>query len=147
MPHATFPVTQDGFLLPVVIGLTGLATRNLMSAGQPVPRPILLQGEIDTGSNITCVAARVLSQLGLSAASGSHTTQTVAGSHAARLFEVSLGIPAVGALKSSLLVLEHLWVMEWTPPSPVTEVLIGRDVLPHLLMVIDGPRQEFTLGD
>jgi hypothetical protein len=147
MPHATLPVTQDGYVLPVVIGLSGQDAANLVAAGQPVPRPILVQGEIDTGTNITCVASRVLNQLGLTAASSGHTAQSVSGTHQARLFHVSLSIPPVGALRTSLLVLEFLWVMEWTPPSPGSEVLVGRDVLPHLLMLLDGPRKEFTLAD
>jgi hypothetical protein len=37
--------------------------------------------------------------------------------------------------------------MEWAAPLPGNEVLIGRDVLPHLLALLDGPRNEFTLAD
>jgi hypothetical protein len=147
MPHVTLPVTPDGYLLPVVIGLSGQDSADLVAAAQPVPRPVLVQGEIDTGTNITCVAARVLNQLGLTAASTGHTTQTVGGTAQAQLFHVSLSIPPIGALQASLLVLDFLWVMAWTPPSPGSEVLVGRDVLPHLVTLLDGPRKEFTLFD
>jgi hypothetical protein len=147
MPHFTLSVTQDGLIVPVMVGLTGKDTTALVSLGQPVPRPVRLQGEIDTGSNITCVSARALSQLGLTVASSAHRTHTVGGIQPANLFEVSLSIPPVGAMKAALLVLEHLWVMEWVSPPPGSEVLVGRDVLPHLLMLLDGPRMEFTLAD
>jgi hypothetical protein len=147
MPHATFPVTQDGYLVPVVVGLTGKDATALLSAGQPAPKPLLLQGEIDTGTNITCVSARALTHLALTPASTSHSTRTVGGSLPVRLFEVSLSIPLTGRLQASLLVLDQLVVMEWSAPLPGNEVLIGRDVLPHLLALLDGPRNEFTLAD
>jgi hypothetical protein len=147
MPHVTFQVTQDGYLVPVVVGLSGKDASALLSAGQPVPKPLVLQGEIDTGTNITCVSARALTRLGLTPSSTSHSTQTVGGSLPVRLFEVSLSIPPTGRLQASLLVLEHLVVMEWAAPFPGNEVLIGRDVLPHLLALLDGPRSEFTLAD
>jgi hypothetical protein len=146
MPHATLSVTSDGYVLPVVVGWTGQETAKLLAAGQPVPKPIQLQGEIDTGSNITCIVGSALARLGLTATS-SHTTHTVAGPHRVQLFEVSFGIPCIGALQGALLVLDHLVVMEWTSPPPGIEALVGRDVLDHLLMLLDGPRQQFTLAD
>ena len=91
--------------------------------------------------------ARALTHLGLTPASTAHSTQTVGGSLPVRLFEVSLSIPPIGRLQASLLVLDHLVVMEWVAPLPGNEVLIGRDVLPHLLALLDGPRNEFTLAD
>ncbi len=86
MPHVTLPVTQDGYLVAVVVGLTGKDATAFLS-GQPVPKPLLLQGEIDTGTSITCVSARALTHLGLTPASTAHTTQTVGGSLPVRLFE------------------------------------------------------------
>jgi hypothetical protein len=146
MPHFTLTVTPDGLALAVMVGLTGQATSDLLSMGQPLPRPVLLQGIIDTASDLTVVSASVLSQLNL-APRAQHKTRSVAGSHPVRLFEVSLSIPPAGTLRASLLVLDQLLVMEWVSPPPNIAVLVGLDVLPHLWMFLDGPRKEFTIGD
>jgi hypothetical protein len=146
MPHFTLKITPDGLALSVMVGLTGQATATLVSSNQPIPRPVLLQGLIDTASNVTAVAAPVLSQFGLIPLA-STTTQGVGGSHPVRLFEVSLTIPRQGTLQAALLVLPVIEVMEWTSPPPGFEALVGLDVLAEMLMLLDGPRKEFTLGD
>ncbi len=146
MPHLTLALTSDGLEMAVMIGLTGKDIADLVATGQPVPRPILLRGVIDTGTNITVVAAAALSPFGL-LPMGSGMAHTVSGSQPARLFEVSFSIPAVGRLTAPFLVLDRLEVMEWTAPPSGIEVLIGRDVLADLLTILDGPRQQFTLGD
>ena len=116
MPHITFPIDPAGLLLNVMVGLDGGRTASLVAAGQAVPRPLLLRGEIDNGSNITCVAARVLQQFGLPRRY-STTTTTPAGTFHANVFEVSFSITPQGTLTVPLLVLEHLEVVEWLHPQ------------------------------
>jgi hypothetical protein len=146
MPHITFPVDPDGLLLDVMVGLTGKDTVAVMAAGQPLPRPLLLRGEIDNGSNITGVAARVLQHFALVSVQRT-TSHSTAGTFPVDVYEASFSVPQQGSLTGPLLVLEHLHVMEWLHPPAGSEVLVGRDVLRHLLMIHDGPRDEFTLGD
>ncbi len=146
MPHVTLTVTPDGLTLPVVIGLTGKDSADLLAAGQLPPNPRLLRGAIDTATTITVVAASVLSQFGLKPLK-STTTQGIGGSHPVHLFEVSFRIPRVGPQQQSLFVLDYLVVMDWTSPPPGLDVLVGLDVLEQLWTFYDGPRKEFTLGD
>jgi hypothetical protein len=139
-------VTQEGLELPIVIGLKGQTTASLVAAGQPVPPPLLRRGLIDTGTDVTCVTSSIVQLLGLSPVQ-THVSHTVAGPIKVNLYEVSLGLPRMGNLPASLLVLEQLTVMELTQPPANLDVLLGLDVLAHLLIVLDGPRGEFTLAD
>jgi hypothetical protein len=146
MPHATFTVDPDGFILDVMIGVTGKKLASLAAAGQALPRPVMLRGAIDTGSDVTCVNSQVLSGFGLKAVIRLSST-TVAGSVPANLFEVSFNIPCVGKLPAALLVLDHLQVMELVQTLQGIDVLIDRDVLRQMLFISDGPRDQFTLAD
>jgi hypothetical protein len=145
MPHLTFKTSPDGFALDVLIGLTGKDSAGLVAKGQRIPPPMLVRALIDTGTDVTCVATRVVQHFSL-AFVAQVGTQTAAGPVSRKLFEVSLGIPKSGRLTGPLLVLEHLLVMELTPAPPNVEVLIGNDVLLHCLLIIDGPGGTFTLS-
>ena len=97
MPRLTFGISSDGFALIVLVGLNGQDTTDLVNAGQVVPSPLAVCAVIDTGTDITCIASRVVQQLGLIAI-GQVNTQTVRGSLNANLYEVSLSIPRPGNL-------------------------------------------------
>ena len=112
----------------------------------PIPTPNLVRGVLDCGSDITCVAERVMRLLNLAPA-GQNTTQTTTGSFQVNLYEVSLSVPPVGRLPGPFAVHDYLMVMELAPTSTGIEVLVGMDILGELLFVLDGPRKEFTLGD
>jgi hypothetical protein len=146
MPHVTLPAVPDGLIVQVMVGLNGTGTANLLAAGKPIPTPVLLRGAIDTGTDVTCVASQVLYGFGLTPIHRV-TSTTAAGVIRARLYEVSFGIPRVGRLTAPLLVLDQLVVMELAQAPAGVDVLIGRDVLRQLLMISDGPRDEFTLAD
>jgi len=146
MPHLTFANSKDGYALTVVVGLNGHDSTKLVTQGMPVTPPLVVRALIDSANDVTCVAAGVLRHFGLSLI-GRVTTQTMAESVFANLFEVSLGIPKSGGLTGPLLVLEQLRVMEWIQVFPNVDVMLGKDVLSHCLLIIDGPRAKFTLSD
>jgi hypothetical protein len=146
MPHVTLPITSEGHELSVLIGLDGRSTTALVAAGTPVPRPLLVRGILDSGSSITTVNRQVIQALGLPLFA-QHSTQTVAGTVAVNLYDASLSIPPMGRLTASLLVLSDLLVMEPMHPLVGIDVLVGRDVLAHLLSIMDGPQAAFTLAD
>jgi Aspartyl protease len=142
MPWLTLPTTGDGFALSVLVGLNGMATTSLLAAGGPVPPPIPAGALVDTGTNVTCVAAPILRRLGLLPIT-SRTTQTAGGTMQVDLYEVSLSV--LGPL-GILFINEHLVVMELSQPPEGVEVLVGRDLLSEWFVVIDGRAQQFTLA-
>jgi hypothetical protein len=125
-----------------MVGVKGQTAASLIAAGQPVPRPLLIRALIDTGTDITAIAASVLTQLGLSPVQ-QHTTQTVSGPVSVQLFEVSLSLPPA----SPLLVLDRLLVMQLPTPLTGIDSLLGLDVVDRLLLILDGPRREMTVAD
>jgi hypothetical protein len=146
MPHVTLKVTQEGYELPVMVGLPGRLIAAAVAAGQPSARPLLVQGILDTGSNITTVNQQVIQQLRLPPL-GQQTTQTPSGSSRVNLYEASFSIPPMGRLTAPLLVLDSLVIMEPAHPLSDIDVLVGRDVIAYLLSILDGPGGEFTLAD
>ena len=142
MPLLTLPTTPDGYMVEVLIGLKGKATASLVSAGTPVPRPILGRGIVDPGTNMTCVASTLLQQLGL-VPTRTTSTQTTGGSIPVTIFEASLSIitpQGVLATQDTLEVMEMLVVL------PGIDVLIGRDVLAECFLFADGPGKQFSLA-
>src|SRR5688572_4408213 len=97
MAQLTLPFSPDDIRLPVFVGVDHPTTVSAVAAGQPVPRPVMGNAVIDTGTNITGVSLHLLRQLGLVAVR-SHTTQTAGGSAAVDLYMVSLGIPPIAGL-------------------------------------------------
>jgi hypothetical protein len=146
MPHQSYPISPDGFALTVMVGLNGHDTAAYVASGRAIPAPRTVRAIIDSGSDMTCVAPGILRQLGLSSI-GQASTQTMSGPLTADFFEVSLSIPRSGPLPGPLLLLEQLFVMELTQPLPNIDVLVGKDVLMQCLLISDGPRGMFTIGD
>ena len=144
MSQLTFSMPTGELKLTVVIGLSGQESAKLLATGLSIPTPVWANGFIDTGTNITCVARRVLQGLGLSP-SGSTKTQTARGQVSVNLFEVSLGIPPAGNLPGPMLTRSDLVVMELAAPIPDVEVLIGLDILLDCRLLLDGPARQFTL--
>ena len=146
MPHLTLPRQPEGWILPVVVGVNGQTTTALVAAGQSVPPPQTIRALLDTGTDITGLAAYVLSRLGLGLIR-QHSTQTVSGPLSIQVFEVSLSVPAAPQTVP-LLVLDQLLVMELPTSLPTgIDALLGRDVSDQLLLILDGPRQELTMAD
>jgi hypothetical protein len=143
MPVLTFPLRSHELVLPVLLGPNQPVTAAYVTSGQPVPTAWAL-GALDTGTNITCVARAVLRRLGV-AATRRARTQTAGGKVAARLFRVSLTIPATGNQPVADLTLPDLEVMELPQPLSGVEVLIGMDILLDCKLVLDGPARQFTL--
>jgi filamentous hemagglutinin family protein len=141
MPLLSLPIGPDGYVLDVLVGLPGHSTAALVAAGQRVPAPLAARGTIDTGTNISGVAAALLQRLALSSVLQS-STQTIAGSLTVNLFEVSLSLISPAGV---LFTHPQLTVME-LPHAAADEVLIGRDILDAGLLVGHGPGQSFTLA-
>lgn len=144
MPQLTFAFPSGEPKLTVVVGHNRKDLGVLLAAGQPIPSPVWTTGAIDTGSNVSCITPATLQKLGL-LSTGQASSQTVAGSAAVNLFEVSLSIPPAGKVAGPMLTRRDLTVMEMPSPVPGVEVLIGMDILLDCKLLLDGPARQFTL--
>ena len=145
MPQFTASLTNEGLELLVMIGLCSQDMKALHAAGTPVPRPPIVTGVIDTGSNCCCISARVASLLGIGPLHQG-STQTAAGMVPVNLYKVSLFIPKPGSTTEFLAAADSLTVSELNPAVTGFEAIVGRDLLVQLLLVLNGPRKEFTLA-
>jgi hypothetical protein len=145
MPHFSFPITNDGYALDVLIGLRTTDALALQAAGQPIPPPLHAHALLDTASDRTAVAVRLLQQMGISAL-GSVQTQTAGGSVLVKWYEVSLSVPNPTGARTPMLTYSEWRVTEFLHAPPHIDVLIGLDLARECLLVLDGPRGHFTLG-
>jgi hypothetical protein len=145
MPHFTAPVTTEGLELLVMVGLPSHEMKALQAAGLPVPRPPVVAGSVDTGSNCCCISARVVSLLGLKPLGKTHT-QTSGGTVLVNLYEVSLFLPVPGSTTEFVAVVDSWTVSDMSPAVTEVDALMGRDLLAQLLLFLNGPRNEFALA-
>jgi len=118
--------------------------QHLRAAGQAIPPPVKACGLLDTGTNVTSVAAWVLHRLAV-AINTSSSTHTAGGKVAVDLYEVGLTITDPGLLGSPWLTQPDVLVMELPVVLPDVDVLIGLDVLLSCRLLLDGPARQFTL--
>jgi hypothetical protein len=144
MPIETFPVSADGLLVDVVVGLSGTDLSKLIAAGQPVPAPVRVTGIIDTGTDVTSIASPMLKQLKLSPIR-QVKSHTAAGLLATRLYQVSLSLLPHGNGHGHTLVQPQLIVMEMSTIGGKIDVLIGLDILLNCKLLLDGPARQFHL--
>jgi hypothetical protein len=142
MPLLTLPFGNDGYLVDVLIGLPGTRFAALQAAGTPMPPPLQARGIIDPGSDVTCIAAAMLQQLGL-VYKVQKTTRTTAGMHSVNIFEVSLSVVGPAGIVTTQ---DQLDVMELAALLPGIDVIIGRDVLAECFLFADGPGKRFSLA-
>jgi len=146
MAQLNFEVTNAGLSVPVWLGLDGETSKNLLTAGQPVPPPLKARGLLDTGCDVTAVAAWVLQALAIPVHSPK-SSHTAGGQVEARLYKVSFSITDPNQPASSPWLTEPtLLVMELPANLPDTDVLVGLDVLLGCHLHLDGPARKFTLA-
>ena|SRR5438105_4899294 len=146
MPHLTFPIGPLGPTVSVQVGLASNALAALQASGRAIPTPLLAQGLIDTGTDLTAIVPSVLQRLaGASILPGvTAQTHTASGVVAVNLFEISLSI--FTETSTAMLTRAQLTVTELASPLAGIDVLIGMDVLSECLLVMDGPARRFTLA-
>jgi hypothetical protein len=145
MPYFTYPLSPEGPVVPALIGLNDQDTAALVRAGQPVPRPVSVRALLDTAADGTCIPARVAQQLGLSP-SAQVMMQTASGTHKVNTYEVSLSVVGPPGAVSGLLVWPAVDATELTVSLSNVDVLIGLDVLRQSLFILNGPADQFLLG-
>ena len=142
MPTLRYSITSLGLELPILVGLDQVAMLAFQSFGAPVPRPRAASALVDTGSDVSCVDAILLQQIGATR-TATLTTQTASGQHAVQLSRVSLSIPSSTAPS---FVVPNLTVMELPVAISNIEILLGMDIVNLLRVNIDGPNGTFELN-
>jgi Aspartyl protease len=145
MPQFTASLTGEGLELLVIVGLCSADRKKLQAAGLPVPPHQVVTGIIDTGSNCCSISARVASALGIVPLRRTFT-QTAGGTVPTTLYKVSFLIPRLGSTTEFLAVVDSWTVSELGPFVTGFEALVGRDLLAQLLLVLNGPRNEYALA-
>lgn len=145
MPHLTFPMSDDGLALDVLIGLDGAASHACVAAGQPVPVPLQVKALIDSGCDPTAVSQSVLNALGLLRGTTA-TTHTAAGLVQVEVFQVSLSIYGPDGTSGPSFNAADWKVTALPQPIPGIDVLLGLDLLRQCLLIVDGPGKKFTLS-
>jgi hypothetical protein len=145
MPHFTFLTSRDGYAFQVLIGLRTTDLLALQAAGQPLPPPVQARALLDTATDKTAVAARLLQQLGVPPGRPV-STHTAGGMVTVQLYEVSLSILNPTGASSPMLTRGEWVVAEFLHAPPNVDVLIGLDLAGECLTIIDGPGGRFTLG-
>lgn len=144
MATLTFPVSQAGLEVAVLVGLDGQASTALHAVGLSIPPPVLVRGLLDTGSNATSVAPWILKKLGLGSGSIGFT-QTASGIVKVYIHHVSIGILDPTQPASPNFALPTVLVSELPSLLPDADVLIGLTALLECNLLLEGPRRRFTI--
>jgi hypothetical protein len=144
MPRLTFRIGVDGLHLDVIVGPDRNAMLRMVAVGQPIPKPSRARGEIDTGTNVTCVSLPILQGLGAPVKQQGKTLG-ISGPLTSNLYEVSVSLTDFATPGAPLFVQPRLLVMELPVALPKVDVLIGMDVLLGCRLLVDGPARQFTL--
>lgn len=131
--------------IPLMVGPNGPTVGTLVSAGQPVPRPIHIGAAvIDTGATTSSADPDVIRRAG-GVLSGVAGNQTAGGMIRVNLYRVSVGFAPVFGLTSTVVVADDLEISEFAQSIPCVEFLVGMDVLCRCRFTLDGPAGAFTL--
>jgi hypothetical protein len=144
MPLMTRPVSASGPVIDVQIGVPPAQMLALQQAGKTPPNELQLHALVDPGSSHTCIDLQCVTALGL-----------------VSVGQVPLFIPAPQAASQQYnqyhvrLWLIHPQMNYYMSKVDVVaadlyaqgvEMLLGRDVLKHCLLVYDGPSDTFSFG-
>jgi len=140
MPILTMPLSDEGPVVPLIVGVSAPRANALRAADKPVPHPIQLRALIDTGCSCTCVVVGMLAPLALTAIGSVtlHTPSTGNTPATCQQYDVSLAL---------LNFTVDIWpIVECQPLAPRTiDALLGRDFLTRCLYVHDGKAKQFSL--
>lgn len=147
MPHFTREIAPEGPIITAVVGVSSQRAAALQAAKQAVPALITLQGIIDTGASGTCVAAAVFARLGLEPRGVVlvNTPSTGAQPHQAAQYDASIFVPGATPGSPSLM-LSSLPVLASDLSAQGIQILAGREVLRHCVLIYNGGTGSYTLA-
>jgi aspartyl protease len=144
MPHLTLPLSPEGCVVGLYVGVSAPRAEALAKASLPVPQAVQMRALIDTGATGTVIHAPLVKPLGLTPTGTVpvHTPSTAGKALPCLQYDVLL---AIFHPKGSL-VLGTMPVIAADLTGTGTEGLIGRDVLGGCLFIYDGVASQFSLA-
>lgn len=132
---------QNGPIVEVWVMPTRAALDQLVAAGKPAPPPVKVQALIDTGASGTCINPAIVQALGLSPVSVAQvSTPTTTTAVPCNVFAVNL------LFDLGQIAVNDIMAMEAPLGGQNIQMLIGRDVLRHGVLVYIGYINQFTLS-
>jgi predicted aspartyl protease len=145
MAHETYPLSPaDGPLLAVRVAVAASEVPARIAKGDVIQPPMQVTALVDTGSDTTCVSARVIHHLALTPFAAA-TTTTAGGSVPVDLYNIDIDLLTLSY--AELASFKTLMVSSIAHPLDRVETLIGRDILERMSLHYDGPGGCFTLSD
>jgi hypothetical protein len=146
MPTLTGPITVDGALVNVLIGVSETRRQALLRVGFPIPAPFAVRAVLDTGSFISLAEAQAITPLGVQPYIQRQffTSATGATPHVRDVYNLSVTLvddsgtalaywPSVDVLPAVFL------------PTDAVHGVIGRDLLGTAVLHFDGKGGAFAL--
>lgn len=146
MPTLTGPITADGALVSVLVGVSEARRQALLRVGFSVPAPLPVRAVLDTGSFVTLADARAITALGVAPHRRQMFLTSATGStpHVRDVYKLSLTLLNDGG--APLAYWPFVDVIPATfPPTDVVQGVIGRDLLATAIFHFDGKGGTFTL--
>lgn len=131
---ATGPNVEVFFAIPPNVAAL------LQQAGNPVPPPVRVIAQVDTGASGTVVNPSIIQALqALPVSSTQISTPTTANPVTANVYDLALIIP-------NGITLPSVFAVESVLGGQNIQALIGRDVLQHGVLIYTGYINQFTLS-
>lgn len=136
--NSTSPdLEADGPIVDVTLSPRSEAIDAMVEAGETAPAPVAASALIDTGASGTAVRVGLLSSLGLHPVGSVPVSTPTDTNVQCNLYAVQLNFP-YGSL--------DVTVVEAPLQGQNIQVLIGRDVLKHAVLIMQGPSNQFTIS-
>ena len=144
MPHFSKQIETKGLLVNVWFTVSDARAKVLASEGMEIPKPVEVQGLIDTGASNTCVTPDVIEALDLTASDTEHAF-TPSGSMSVNVYDVGLSI--YSRYEEAPVRIPNLRVSETEALlKQDLRCLLGMDVLSRCLLVVNGQARFYTLA-
>lgn len=147
MPTVSSAFDRSGPILDFKIGVSEPYRRALISSGRVPPPDVIVPMIIDTGADTTLVHDHYMRALGIPPRGRRRiVTSTTASGVLSELdtYDISIRLVAKGEDKPFLLKAVEAFAAPLHPGG--AEGMIGRDVLHHLTLTLEGPGSRFRLS-
>jgi hypothetical protein len=144
MPHFTLPITPEGAVISLQIGLSAPRIAALQKTNAPVPQAVVLRCLIDTGASGTCVDAAALAPLGLTPTGTTLISTPSTGQTPHQCLTYDVGI--MFAHQDGYRLFGTIAVVATDFSVQSIDGLLGRDVLGSCLLVYDGTAKTFSIA-